>query len=146
MSPDDPIDRIDRRVEGLYVSYGALEKAQAVTDERVDTNADNIAAIRADMKELRKDMLEAIGRSEQRTRELVNSVKASCDRGWSDMAAWVEQYEKDEKAKRASDAVLASTSKWSGRMLAVGVASAMIAALGVTIALIALLLGAFGGS
>jgi hypothetical protein len=141
MSPDDPLDRIDRRVEGLYVSYGALEKAQAVTDERVDTNADNISAIRADMKELRTDMLAAVGRSEQRTRDLVTGVKASCDKGWAEINTWVEQYERDEKAKRERDADRAERSLVSRRQVTIGVIALVLTALGMIMTLLIVLLG-----
>lgn len=149
---DDPLDRLERRVEGLYVSYGALENTQTRHDERIDRGtADRtaireemrveFAEIRNDMKEARQDMLAAIGRSEQRTIERINTVKASCDKGWHDMTVWVEQYERDEKAKRDRESDRAERSLMSRRQVTIGVIALVLTALGMIMTLMIVLLG-----
>ncbi len=140
MTPDD-VDKLDRKVDGLMASYGELREAQGRHDERIDGAADDVAALRGDVKELERELLDAISRSEGRQRELVQTVKASCDQGWSDMRKWVEAFELERKAERVREADRAERSKTSGRMLAVGVVAAVISAIGVVVALGAVVLG-----
>ncbi len=140
MTPDD-VDKLDRKVDGLMASYGELREAQGRHDERIDGAADDVAALRGDVKELERELLDAISRSEGRQRELVQTVKASCDQGWSDMRSWVTAFELERKDEREKAANRAASSKIANRMLGVGVAAAVISAIGVVVALIAVLVG-----
>lgn len=141
---DDELERLRRHHESLLQEYGELMRTQVRHDERINKGSEERGEIRAAMEKMELELLAAIGRSEQRQRDLVTSVKASCDKGWADMATWVANFERDQKVARDRADDRAYTAKWQGRAMAVGVASAVIAALGVIVALVALLLGAFG--
>lgn len=137
-------DDVQRHLESLLREFGEVSKLQVRHDERIREATADREEIRESIAKMELELKAAIGRSEKRTRDLVTTVKASCDKGWSDMATWVQNFEQRERDKLDRADEQAYTSKWQRRGLALGIASAVIAALGVIIALVGLLLGAFG--
>lgn len=107
---DDELERLRRQYESLQREYGELLVTQTRHDERIDRGSEERGEIRDAMEKMELELLAAIGRSEKRQRDLVTSVKESCDRGW-------EQYRKDrEEALKRSD-----RNKASSRMIVVAV-------------------------
>lgn len=142
MTPDDQdIDRLRKQYEGLLTTYGALMETQTRHDERIDNATADRLAIRSELKEMRVELLGAIGRSEQRQRELVTSVKASCDKGWDAWEKWVAQYERDEKERVERDVDRGERSLMSRRQVTIGVIALVLTALGMILTLIAMLAG-----
>lgn len=129
MSTDD-VERLERQIDGLLSSYGALMQTQTRHDERIDRAAADREAIRQELKELEQQLLAAIGRSEQRTRERIEMVGKECHGFWA-------EYRTDrEKALERSE-----RSKVSNRTLAIGAGAAVISACGVIVALISVIVG-----
>ncbi len=144
MTPDDPVDRLERDYKALLQTYGALDKAQSLLTAELDRAVSDQAKTVKAMEGMRRELLDAIGRSESRQSGLVQGVKASCDKGWGEMAAWVEKYEKHEAEKRERDLDRASTNLISKRMAIIGTFAAIISAVGVLVAALALILSGGG--
>lgn len=127
-------DDVRRHLESLLREFGEVSKLQIRHDERIAEATADRHDMRRSMEKLEVELLAAIGRSEQRTISRINTVKESCDKGWSEMAKWVEKYEVDKKADRQH-----GLARW---MLVVGVVSAIIAAVACIVGLLAFLAGA----
>lgn len=129
MSTDD-VERLAKRLDDLMASYGALMQTQTRHDERIDNAAADRAEIRQEIKDLEGQLLSAIGRSEQRTRERIEHVGKECHGFW-------DEYRRDrERALERSE-----RSKISNRTLAIGAGAAVISACGVIVALISVIVG-----
>ena len=79
MSPEDPLDRLERLHEGLLKSYGSLERAVAVQDQRLKDHADDIGALRADFKESAAQLTAALNavdaHCEERTQRIEEQIR-----------------------------------------------------------------------
>jgi hypothetical protein len=132
---------VHRHLESLLREFGEVSKLQVRHDERIREATEDREEMRRSMESLGVELRAAIGRSEQRTIDRINTVKDSCDKGWADMARWVKEYERDEREKRLRASDQAFMSKWQRRALAIGVVSAVLAALGVIVAIASQLVG-----
>ena len=79
MSPEDPIDRLERDVRGLTASYGAVEKEATRHDEQIKGQGDDIAELRGDFKAASAAFTVALGdvdrHCEERTQHLEAAMK-----------------------------------------------------------------------
>lgn len=79
MSPEDPLDRLERLYEGLLKSYGALEKADGVREQQINERAKDITdlgnAMRASAREFTKSLKEVDERCEARIRRIEGHIR-----------------------------------------------------------------------
>lgn len=75
---DDDVRRLERHLESLLAEYGVLKVQQIRHEERIDEAKSDRTEIRVELRTLETELLAAIGRSEQRTREHIDRVNESC--------------------------------------------------------------------
>lgn len=75
---DEDVTRLERQIDGLLGQYGALMQTQIRHDERIDEAKTDRAEIRSELAKVEQQLLAALGRSEQRTREHIERVDKSC--------------------------------------------------------------------
>jgi hypothetical protein len=140
-------DLAGRHVDSLLRSYGEVSKLQAEQGVEIRTLGERAAEDRRDMEQMETRLLAAIGRSEQRQRDLVKSVKESCDAGWESWEKWIAKYERDRKAEKEAEKADRQADRQYGLarwMLVLGVISAIVAAITCVVGLAAFLTGVIG--
>lgn len=84
MADDDDLRRLERHLESLLQEYGVLKVEQGRHDERINDAKDDRAAIRVELGKLEVELLAALQRSEQRTREHIARVGKECQGFWDE--------------------------------------------------------------
>lgn len=96
---DEDIKRLERQLEGLLASYGAVMEAQTRHTERIDYAARDRLGLHDAIRELRTDLLAAIAHSEQRQTDRLEEVDEECRAFRAKAEKWRED---DEKARRVA--------------------------------------------
>ena len=88
MTPEDPLDRALRQIEGLMTSYGALLREQGRHDERLDGHAHQLAARREELRAL-----------PERIERAMRSVDDHCEKRHNELKETIEELEDRLEAK-----------------------------------------------
>lgn len=81
---DDDLRRLERHVDSLLQEFGVLKVEQIRHEERINDGRDDRVEIRAELAKLEVELLAAIGRSEERTREHIGRVAVECHGFWAE--------------------------------------------------------------
>lgn len=104
MSPEDPIDRLERDVRGLTASYGAVEKEATRHDEQIKGQADDITHLRVDFRAASAQFAQALAdvdrHCEERTQRLEAAMKEQTDALTKKIEAEVKKVETEQAAQK----------------------------------------------
>jgi predicted nucleic acid-binding Zn-ribbon protein len=118
VSPEDPIDRLERDVRGLTTSYGAVEREATRHDEQIKGQANDIAALQADFKAASAQFVQAL-----------SDVDRHCEERTQRIEGLLKEQSKELKKEIAIEHAQQAAQRWTMKDRVV-VYAALIAAVG----------------
>lgn len=111
MSPEEPIDRLERDVRGLTASFGAVAQEATRHDEQIKGQADDIATLRGDFKAASVAFTQALSdvdrHCEERTQRIEGLLKEQAreltkkmERQSADLTQKIEREHSEQVAQR----------------------------------------------